>query len=145
MSRCFTTASVWSSSLNNTADSLSEQGHLSIICEVRSLLHSQFGYTDIQVSDIFEKWCAPRSSPSADGDARGQGLAGNYLLDIGFKALRFRKGDGIDVAKGDGVQEREKGQSGETVVEGIEDKVTQDVDNSEASLCTFSVITILHS
>ena len=93
----------------------------------------QLGYNDLQVADIFEKWSAPRSTSSTDGDADGHGLSGNYLINIGYKSLRFRKGDGIDVAKGLGVEEEEKGKKGETVVEGIEDKVTQDVDNSEVS------------
>lgn len=108
-----------------------EQAHLSILCEVRSLLHLQLGYNDLQVADIFERWSAPRSTASSNGDANGHGLSGNYLIDIGYKSLRFRKGDGIDVSKGVGVEKEEQGKAGETVVEGIEDKVTQDVDNSE--------------
>jgi len=46
-------------------------------------------------------------------------LRGNFLIGIGFKGLRFKKGDGIKDDRG--------------IVEGIEDKVTQDVDLSEAS------------
>lgn len=46
-------------------------------------------------------------------------LRGNFLLGIGFKGLRFKEGDGIKDDRG--------------IVEGIEDKVTQDVDLSEVS------------
>ena len=46
-------------------------------------------------------------------------LRGNFLVGIGFKGLRFKEGDGIKDDRG--------------IVEGIEDKVTQDVDLSEVS------------
>jgi hypothetical protein len=46
-------------------------------------------------------------------------LRGNFLIGIGFKGLRFKEGDGIKDDRG--------------IVEGIEDKVTQDVDLSEVS------------
>jgi hypothetical protein len=38
---------------------------------------------------------------------------------MGYKGLRFKHGDGIDDERG--------------IVEGVEDKVTQDVDKSEVS------------
>ena len=47
-------------------------------------------------------------------------LRGNFLIGIGFKGLRFKEGDGIKDDRG--------------IVEGIEDKVTQDVDLSEVSI-----------
>jgi 6-phosphogluconate dehydrogenase len=50
-------------------------------------------------------------------------LRGNFLLGIGFKGLRFKEGDGIKDDRG--------------IVEGIEDKVTQDVDLSEVSFLRF--------
>jgi hypothetical protein len=46
-------------------------------------------------------------------------LRGNFLIGIAFKGLRFKEGDGIKDDRG--------------IVEGIEDKVTQDVDLSEVS------------
>lgn len=46
-------------------------------------------------------------------------LRGNFLVGIGYKGLRFKEGDGIKDDRG--------------IVEGIEDKVTQDVDLSEVS------------
>lgn len=49
-------------------------------------------------------------------------LRGNFLVGIGFKGLRFKEGDGIKDDRG--------------IVEGIEDKVTQDVDLSEVSCDT---------
>jgi 6-phosphogluconate dehydrogenase len=51
-----------------------EQAHLSILCEVRSLLHQQLGFDENAIADIFEKW-----------DANGE-LKGNYLVSIGAKA-----------------------------------------------------------
>ncbi|KAL7417270.1 6-phosphogluconate dehydrogenase [Mrakia frigida] len=84
-----------------------EQGHLSVFAEVRSLLRHQLSLSNFEIADIFEKW-------SAEGELRG-----NYLLNIAVKALKFTKGDGVENEEG--------------VVEGIEDKITQDVDNSEGT------------
>lgn len=50
-------------------------------------------------------------------------LRGNFLIGIGFKGLRFKEGDGIKDDRG--------------IVEGIEDKVTQDVDLSEVSILPY--------
>lgn len=84
-----------------------EHAHLSILCEVRALLAYQFGLSNDKISDYFEKWY--KQGP----------LRGNYLIGIGYKGLRFKEGDGIEDQRG--------------IVEGYEDKVTQDVDLSEGT------------
>lgn len=43
----------------------------------------------------------------------------NRLLQIGANIMRFKKGAGMDLETG--------------IVDGIEDKVTQDIDNSEGT------------
>ncbi|WVW82463.1 6-phosphogluconate dehydrogenase (decarboxylating) [Kwoniella bestiolae CBS 10118] len=85
-----------------------EHAHLSILCEVRALLHYQLGLSNDEIANLFESWW--KSGP----------LRGNFLVGIGFKGLRFKEGGGIEHAK-DGI------------VEKIEDKVTQDVDLSEGT------------
>ncbi|KAK4689560.1 hypothetical protein P7C73_g543, partial [Tremellales sp. Uapishka_1] len=84
-----------------------EHAHLSILCEVRGLLYHQYQVSNDVISDVFEKWYK-------DGPLRG-----NFLVGIGYKGLRFKEGDGIKDERG--------------IVEGIEDKVTQDVDLSEGT------------
>ena len=84
-----------------------EHAHLSILCEVRALLAYQFGLSNDKISDYFERWY--KEGP----------LRGNYLIGIGYKGLRFKEGDGIEDQRG--------------IVEGYEDKVTQDVDLSEGT------------
>jgi 6-phosphogluconate dehydrogenase len=88
-----------------------EQAHLSLLAELRSLLHFQLSLSNADVADIYDDW-----------NNKGE-LSGNYLIMIGAKALRFKKGDGFE-----GKTEMKDG-----IVEGIEDKVTQDVDNSEGT------------
>lgn len=84
-----------------------EHAHLSIISETRALLHHQLGMSNDDIADLFESWYK-------DGPLRG-----NFLIGIGYKGLRFKRGDGITDERG--------------IVEGIEDKVTQDVDLSEGT------------
>ncbi len=84
-----------------------EHAHLSILCEIRSILHYQIGITNDEIANIFEGW-------STSGPLRG-----NFLVGIGHKGLRFKEGDGIKDERG--------------IVEGIEDKITQDVDQSEGT------------
>lgn len=84
-----------------------EHAHLSILCEIRGLLHHQLGLSNDDIADMFEGWYK-------DGPLRG-----NFLIGIGYKGLRFKRGDGIEDERG--------------IVEGVEDKVTQDVDKSEVS------------
>lgn len=50
-----------------------EQGCLSIICEVRSILHDHLGLDDEKIAEIFKSW-------STEGELRG-----NFLIDIGYK------------------------------------------------------------
>ena len=63
--------------------------------------------TNDEISSLFASWV--KSGP----------LRGNFLLDIGAKGLKFKKGHGLEDERG--------------IVEGIEDKVTQDVDLSEGT------------
>lgn len=46
---------------------------MSILCEVRSLLFHNLGYSDDEISDLFEKWDKDPKSP----------LRGNFLISIG--------------------------------------------------------------
>lgn len=82
-----------------------EHAHLSVLCETRALLYHQLGMSNDDIADLFQKWYT-------DGPLRG-----NFLIGIGYRGLRFKSGDGIEDERG--------------IVEGIEDKVTQDVDRSE--------------
>lgn len=84
-----------------------EHAHLSIISETRALLHHQLGMSNDDIADLFESWY--KEGP----------LRGNFLIGIGYKGLRFKRGDGITDERG--------------IVEEIEDKVTQDVDLSEGT------------
>ncbi|KAK8866062.1 6-phosphogluconate dehydrogenase (decarboxylating) [Kwoniella newhampshirensis] len=84
-----------------------EHAHLSILCEIRSLLKHQLGYTNDEISVLFESWW--KEGP----------LRGNFLVGIGYKGLKFKDGDGLHEEEG--------------IVEGMEDKVTQDVDKSEGT------------
>ncbi|KAL7421784.1 hypothetical protein Q5752_003555 [Cryptotrichosporon argae] len=86
-----------------------EHAHLSILAEIHGLLEHQLGLTNFEIADLLESWTTSKTHP----------LRGNYLIDIGYKALRFTKGDGIEDKRG--------------IVERIEDKVTQDVDLSEGT------------
>ncbi|WWD17736.1 6-phosphogluconate dehydrogenase (decarboxylating) [Kwoniella shandongensis] len=84
-----------------------EHAHLSILCEIRSLLKHQLGYSNDEISSVFESWW--KEGP----------LRGNFLVGIGYKGLKFKDGGGIHDEEG--------------IVEGMEDKVTQDVDKSEGT------------
>jgi len=84
-----------------------EQGMLSVTCEAYALLHQCLSFSNDEIASIFESW-------------NGQGeLKGTYLVKIGAEALRFKKGDGAQNKSG--------------IVDDIDDKVTQDVDNSEGT------------
>jgi len=100
-----------------------EHAHLSILCEIRGLLYHQLGMTNDEIADLFEQWYNDKVSfPAKMGRSltvQSDMLRGNFLVGIGFKGLRFKEGDGIKDDRG--------------IVEGIEDKVTQDVDLSEVS------------
>jgi hypothetical protein len=63
--------------------------------------------TNDEIANMFEAWS--KSGP----------LRGNFLVGIGYRGLRFKEGDGIEDERG--------------IIEGIEDKVTQDVDKSEGT------------
>ena len=110
-----------------------EHAHLSILCEIRGLLYHQLGMTNDEIADLFEQWYNDKVCPPARKrrvlNIQSDKLRGNFLIGIGFKGLRFKEGDGIKDDRG--------------IVEGIEDKVTQDVDLSEVSFsdpirCGFS-------
>lgn len=70
-------------------------------------MHRALSLTNEEIADIFKKW-----------NSTGE-LEKNFLIDIGEEALRFKHGDEVDDSKG--------------IVEDIEDKVVQDVDNSEGT------------
>jgi 6-phosphogluconate dehydrogenase len=77
-----------------------------------------------EIADLFEQWYNDKVSTMSHTASQythkqSDVLRGNFLLGIGFKGLRFKQGDGIKDDRG--------------IVEGIEDKVTQDVDLSEVS------------
>jgi len=110
-----------------------EHAHLSILCEIRGLLYHQLGMTNDEIADLFEQWyndkVCSRGRKGCVLIIQSDKLRGNFLIGIGFKGLRFKEGDGIKDDRG--------------IVEGIEDKVTQDVDLSEVSrllsaCCEFS-------
>jgi len=100
-----------------------EQGHLSILAEAHYLLHHTAGLENKAVADLFDEWNGTNAKGGEDEKAgegkEGKELYDNFLLKIGAEILRFRHGDGLDMKKG--------------IVDGIEDKVTQDVDNSEGT------------
>lgn len=52
---------------------ITEHTIMSILCEVRSLLYHNLGYTDDEISALFEKWDKDPESP----------LRGNFLIGIG--------------------------------------------------------------
>ena len=96
-----------------------EQGILSAVCEAHALLHNVLGLSNDDIADIFESW-------NANGE-----LKGNYLIRIGHEVLRFKKGDSTENRQG--------------IVDDIDDKVVQDVDNSEGTgVWTVKVIYIIH-
>lgn len=102
-----------------------EHAHLSILCEIRGLLYHQLGMTNDEIANLFEQWYNDKVGQPSHGtgptdDVQSDMLRGNFLIGIGFKGLRFKEGDGIKDDRG--------------IVEGIEDKVTQDVDLSEVSI-----------
>ncbi|KIJ52385.1 hypothetical protein M422DRAFT_156207 [Sphaerobolus stellatus SS14] len=84
-----------------------EQGMLSVVCEAYAFLHQCLALSNDDIANIFESW-------NNNGE-----LKGNYLVKIGAEALRFKKGDGAENSAG--------------IVNDIDDKVTQDVDNSEGT------------
>ncbi len=118
-----------------------EQGHLSILAEAHHLLHCVAGLSNADVADIFDDWNGTNKLKETKGGSKGgagKELTDNFLVkvrakydgsddhslfmsctQIGAEILRFRHGDGIDLATG--------------IVDGIEDKVTQDIDNSEGT------------
>jgi len=84
-----------------------EQGLLSAICEVHSLLRRTYGLSNRRISDIFEAW-------NRDGPLRS-----NFLLGLGVDVLRFTEGDGIRNSDG--------------IVDDVKDKVVQDTDDTEGT------------
>lgn len=100
-----------------------EQGHLSILAEAHHLLHWTAGLSNDEIADIFDEWNGTKELESVKGEGQvgGQGkeLADNFLIKLGADVMRFKKGDGLDLKEG--------------IVDGIDDKVTQDIDNSEGT------------
>lgn len=77
------------------------------MCEVVALLHQGLELPYEEVAEILEK------------ENNSGALRGNFLLDIGHRILRTKKIDGIDNPNG--------------VLDDIEDKVVQDVNNTEGT------------
>lgn len=100
-----------------------EQGHLSILAEAHHLLHWTAGMTNDEIADVFDEWNGTKALESVTGEGQvggeGKELNDNFLIKLGAEVLRFKKGDGLDIKEG--------------IVDGIEDKVTQDIDNSEGT------------
>lgn len=86
---------------------LLEQGILSAICESYALFRHTLGFSNGEIANIFKSW----NSAGA--------LKNCFLVDIGEKALRFKRGDGIEDKAG--------------IIDDIKDKVVQDVDASEGT------------
>ncbi|KZT57776.1 6-phosphogluconate dehydrogenase C-terminal domain-like protein [Calocera cornea HHB12733] len=86
-----------------------EQGLLGIIAEAHSLLRTQLGLSNAAISALFSRWTTDASSELRD----------TYLLSIGAQILRFTSGDSIHDSAG--------------LVEDVEDKVVQDVDETEGT------------
>lgn len=97
---------------------------LSVTCEAYAFLRNNMAFNNEEIASIFKSW-------TSSGE-----LKDTYLLQIGSEALRsvmqpypgdsdmnkfarFKQGDSIRDARG--------------IVDDIDDKVTQDVDNSEGT------------
>jgi 6-phosphogluconate dehydrogenase len=74
-----------------------EQGILSAVAEVYSILRSALGLSNDQIADVFKSW-----------DEHG-GLQGNFLVDLASELPKFKEGDAI--------------QAGQGIVDDIKDKV----------------------
>lgn len=100
-----------------------EQGHLSILAEAHHLLHWTAGMSNAEIADVFDEWNGTKELENTEGEGSvggaGKELMDNFLIKIGAEIMRFKKGDGLDMKAG--------------IVDGIEDKVTQDIDNSEGT------------
>lgn len=118
-----------------------EQGHLSILAEAHQFLRQTCGLPNEETADLFDEWNGTKQGEELhkkDAGQPGKELYDNYLvkvslvelsrpsmqakrlnifpLQIGAEILRFKKGHGLEMESG--------------IVDGIEDKVTQDVGKS---------------
>jgi len=84
-----------------------EQGILSAVCEIYTLMRHSMGMSNDEIADTFQEW-----------DTYG-GLRHNFLVELAAEIPHFKKGDAIKDTAG--------------IVDDIEDKVTQDADDSEAT------------
>lgn len=84
-----------------------EQGELSVLAEAYTLLRHTLNIPNAEIKDIFAKW-------KETGE-----LSDNYLVELGSLILGFTEGDGMKDKQG--------------IVDDIDDKVTQDVDDSEGT------------
>ncbi|GAA6037729.1 hypothetical protein JCM8097_002312 [Rhodosporidiobolus ruineniae] len=87
-----------------------EQAILSSVCEVFDLLHWTLGWPAAEVAKVFKKW-----------GGEGRPLEGNFLVEIGADIASRKEAAGTK----DGKEE--------AAVDDIDDKVTQDVDDSEGT------------
>lgn len=79
-----------------------------MLAEAYTILHHTLGISNKDIKDIFAEW-----------NTKGE-LSDNFLVDLGALITGFTHGDGITDRKG--------------IIDDIEDKVTQDVDDSEGSV-----------
>jgi 6-phosphogluconate dehydrogenase (decarboxylating) len=84
-----------------------EQGELSVLAEAYTLLRHTLNIPNKEIKDIFAKW-------NESGE-----LCDNFLVELGSLIVGFTEGDGLKDKAG--------------IVDDIDDKVTQDIDNSEGT------------
>ncbi|BGP73599.1 hypothetical protein NBRC10513v2_007010 [Rhodotorula toruloides] len=86
-----------------------EQGILSAVTETFDILHRTLGYSAQEISALFARW-----------NSKGRPLETNFLVEIGSEIAKRKEAAGTS-------------KSAPSAVDDIEDKVTQDVDNSEGT------------
>ncbi|BGP35175.1 hypothetical protein JCM10296v2_007005 [Rhodotorula toruloides] len=86
-----------------------EQGILSAVTETFDTLHRTLGYSSQEISALFARW-----------NSKGRPLEANFLVEIGSEIAKRKEAAGT-------------AKSAPSAVDDIEDKVTQDVDNSEGT------------
>lgn len=84
-----------------------EQGELSVLAEAYTLLRHTLNIPNNEIKRIFAKW-------NESGE-----LSDNFLVELGSLIVGFTEGDGLQDKAG--------------IVDDIDDKVTQDIDNSEGT------------
>ena len=81
---------------------------MTVLAESYTILHKTLGISNADIKEIFTEW-----------NLKGE-LSDNFLVDLGALITGFKEGDGVSDRKG--------------IIDHIEDKVTQDVDDSEGAM-----------